>query len=66
MRKLTPSQLVKYVKDYDYEITREQAVEIMELLEEQSINGSFDSNDIEMVTNYVVLGKDSVFYNDFN
>lgn len=66
MRKMTPSQLIKFVADYDYEITEEQAIEILEVLSEQSVDGSFDSNDIEMATSYVVLGKDSVFYNDFN
>lgn len=65
MRKITPNQLVEYVKDYDYKINREQAIEIMELLNEYSLDGTFNSIDIQQATDYVVNGSNSIYANYF-
>lgn len=59
MRKITPNQLIEYVKDYDYEINREQAIEILEILDENSLDGTFNSIDIEQATDYIVNGSKS-------
>ncbi len=65
MRKITPNQLIEYVKDYDYEINRQQAIEIMEILDDNSLDGSFNSIDIEQATDYVVNRNKSIYADYF-
>lgn len=65
MREITPNQLIEFVKDYDYEINREQAIEIMEILDDNSLDGSFNATDIEQATDYVVNRNKSIYANYF-
>lgn len=64
MINLTAKKLQRYVLDYDYEITLEQADTILELLDEYY--GIFTSGDIEIATDYVVNGNESIFAEYFN
>ena len=50
--------------DYDYEITIEQALLILDLLDDYC--GIFCSNDIIRATDYVFLGESSIFASEFN
>lgn len=59
MINLTPLKLQDYVKDYDYNITLNQAKEILELLD--NVYGTFKSDDIQMATDYIIYGKNSMF-----
>lgn len=65
MKSITPNQLIEYVKDYDYEIDRQQAIEIMEILDDNSLDGSFNSIDIEQATDYVVNRNKSIYADYF-
>jgi hypothetical protein len=64
MIELTLRKLQKYVRDYNYEITMEQAKNILEILDDYY--GIFTSSEIEMTTDYVVNGKESIFADYFN
>jgi hypothetical protein len=59
MINLTPKKLQRYVLDYDYEITLEQADTILKLLDDYY--GIFTSGDIEQATDYIVNGEESIF-----
>lgn len=57
MTSLTPIKLARYVKDYDYEITVDQAEIILELL--SNTLDVFNSEDIQMATDFIVNGDKS-------
>lgn len=63
MTNLTLNLLINLMKDYDYELSKDQAVEIIELLDDFKVNDRFTIVDIEMCTDYVVNGHDSIFAN---
>jgi hypothetical protein len=65
MKSLTPNMVVEIMKDYDYELSREQAIEIMELLEDFKVNDRYTMNDLEICTDFIVLGKQSPFVDYF-
>lgn len=63
MTSITPTKLIKFVADYDYEISLKQAHEILSLLDDQL--GIFTSSDIQIATDYVVMGDKSRFKDYF-
>ena len=63
MINLTPRKLITYVKDYDYNIDRSQARIILELLDD--VFDIFESEDIIMATDYILLGQESRYANCF-
>lgn len=63
MINLTPKRLIKFVKDYDYEIDKSQALIILELLEE--VYGIFESQEVVIATDYIVNGQESGYANRF-
>jgi len=63
MKYLTPTKLINYTKDYDYDITIEQAKVILELLEDTL--GSFTANDIVRATDYIMNGEKSRYADYF-
>jgi hypothetical protein len=65
MKSLTPNMVVEIMKDYDYELNKEQAIEIMELLEDFKVNERYTMNDLEICTDFIVLGKQSPFVDYF-
>ncbi|MCT8976279.1 DUF2624 domain-containing protein [Clostridium sp. CX1] len=56
---LTPKALEKYLRDYDYEVTTEQARSILELLD--SYYEIFASVDIQEVADYILKGSNSKY-----
>lgn len=58
MRTLTPNLLKNYIKDYDYEITINQAKEVLKLLDGYGI---FSCEDIQEATDYIVNGSQSKY-----
>jgi len=60
---LTPKKLIKFAKDYDYDIDKDQAKIILELLEE--VYGIFESQEVVMATDYIVNGQESGYANRF-
>ena len=63
MTNLTPNKLIKFAKDYDYDIDKSQALIILELLEDYY--GIFESQEIVMATDYIVNGQESGYANRF-
>jgi len=63
MINLTPKKLITYVKDYAYEIDKSQARIILELLDD--VFDIFESEDIIMATDYILLGQESRYANCF-
>ena len=63
MINLTPKKLITYVKDYDYNIDKSQARIILELLDD--VFDIFESEDIIMATDYILLGQESEYANCF-
>jgi Protein of unknown function (DUF2624). len=60
---LSPKKIIEYVRNYDYEITMEQAKKVIELIDEYehcNADGTFTSNDIIETTDYIVNGKESI------
>lgn len=64
MNTLTAKKLQQFVLDYDYEITLEQSERILDMLND--CYGVFTNVEIEEVTNYIVCGKESIFYDLYN
>jgi len=63
MINLTTRKLITLAKDYDYEINKNQAKEILELLEDAF--GIYDSQEIVMATDYIVNGEESGYADSF-
>jgi len=59
MINFTPKRLQKYVLDYDYEVTINRAKAVLEILDDAY--GIFESQDIEMATDYILLGEKSIY-----
>ena len=63
MINLTPRKLIIFTKDYNYEINKEQSIEILELLDDAF--GIYNSQEIIMATDYIVNGEGSRYAPDF-
>jgi len=63
MSNLTPKELIKFAKDYDYEIYKSQAKEILELLDEAF--GIYTSREIVMGIDFIVNGQESGYADYF-
>jgi hypothetical protein len=57
MTYLTPNKLITYAKDFDYEVNKEQAKDILDLLDD--CLGNYTMNDIVRATDYIINGEDS-------
>lgn len=65
MKNLTPNMVVEIMKDYDYELSKTQAIEIIELLEDFKITDRYTMNDLEICTDFIVRGQESSFVDYF-
>jgi dihydroneopterin aldolase len=61
MKNLTPNLIINIMKDYDYELTETQAEEVLDLVSDFSYDGRITLVDIEICTNYITNGEDSIF-----
>jgi hypothetical protein len=62
---MTAKRLQRYVMDYDYEITLDQAAKVLMVLDDYCDYG-FDGDDIQRAVDYVVNEDCSVFAGCFN
>jgi hypothetical protein len=64
---MTAKRLQRYVMDYDYEITLDQAAKVLNVLDDYCDYGlGFDSDDIQRAVDYVVNEDCSVFAGCFS
>lgn len=63
MISLTPNKLQAYVVDYGYNLTLEQCKQVLDVLD--NTLGVFTCSDIEMATDYVANGVNSIFIDYF-
>jgi hypothetical protein len=67
MVKLNAKKLQAYVSNYDYEVNLKQAEQILALLNDYCDYGcGFNSEDIQIATDYVCNGEKSRFADYFN
>jgi hypothetical protein len=63
MVNFTPKMLQKYVVDYGYDLTLGQCKQVLNVLD--NTFGIFTNADIEMATDYVANGENSIFIDYF-